>query len=148
MCQGSGTPFSSRSPTSWNENPLPAVRSLTVREARISDGTCQGGDASADRDREPRVLAVDDLTLAGMDPRTDLDPELTDAIHDVESTADPARWSVEGRIETVARGVVLDALPLLQCFPNDGVVTTGQLGPRPVAQGCLVRRRASTMSVK
>ena len=99
-------------------------------------------DAGTDGHREPGALAVDELTLARMNARADLDSDLTDPIHDVERAANRTGGAVERCVEAVACRVVLYALPSLQCIANDGVMTTNNVRPRPVARCRLVLGRA------
>src|SRR4029450_3858994 len=49
-----------------------------------------------------------------------------------------ARGAAEVRVRPVARRVVLDTLPSLQCLANSRVVTTNQVRPRPVPSGRLL----------
>jgi hypothetical protein len=42
---------------------------------------------------------------------------------DVERTPDRASRAVERGVEPVTRGVDLDTMPSLECFPDDGVMS-------------------------
>ena len=66
-----------------------------------------GGHSCADADGDSRELAVVQLTLAGVQARAQVEPELADMGDDRLRTADGARRPVEGREEAVARGVEL-----------------------------------------
>ena len=52
-------------------------------------------------------LFANDLTLAGMDARTDVQPDGTDAVADGGRTADRAGRTVERGVQTVASSVEL-----------------------------------------
>lgn len=66
------------------------------------------GDPSADRHGQPGVLALDDLALAGVDSRADLDVQLAHATRDLDGAWDGAGGAIEGGIEAVARRIVLN----------------------------------------
>jgi hypothetical protein len=57
-----------------------------------------------------------------MQTGSDLDPEFSDALGDLECAADRPGRSVEGGVETVPSGVVLDPPPVAEGLPNDRVV--------------------------
>src|SRR5450830_555047 len=61
-----------------------------------------GGDAGTDRYRDPRALPVDEVALAGVHARADLDTELADPFSDLERAPDRARGPVKCRVEAIA----------------------------------------------
>ena len=77
-----------------------------------------------------------------MQSRTDLDPQLSDALSDVERTPDRASRAVECGVEAVTRRVGLDATPPLKRVPNDGVVSLDQVLPGAISQRGLPLGRA------
>ena len=88
-------------------------------------------DPCTNRDGQPCRLALDQLAFPGMDAGTDFEPQLVpQTLADLERAADRPRRPVEGRIEAVAGGVVLDPPPSLQRIPNDRVVTLDEALPR------------------
>ena len=57
------------------------------------------------------MLAVDQFALTGVDPGADLDAEFVYAVADLQGAVDCAGGAVEGGVEAVAGGVILDATP-------------------------------------
>jgi hypothetical protein len=65
----------------------------------------EGGDASADMDRDPADLAVYQLALAAVQSRPHLDAKLADCLADCARTPNCSRGAIERCEETVACGV-------------------------------------------
>jgi predicted DNA-binding transcriptional regulator AlpA len=68
-------------------------------------------DARTRRDRDTSRLPVDDLAFAYVDACSDLDTEVTNTLRYLKSAPDGSSGAVEGGVEPVAGGVVLDAPP-------------------------------------
>src|SRR5438874_7283695 len=75
-------------------------------------------DARAGVHRDPADSALDQLDLAGMDTRTDLDPQLLQAIDDLERAADRAGGPVERREESVSGPVDLLSLKPVEALTD------------------------------
>src|SRR5687767_8650653 len=80
------------------------------------------GHARADADGDSRELAVVQLALAGVQARAQLEPELTDVGDDRLRAANRSRRPVEGREETVSRGVELCPAEARELTPHGGVM--------------------------
>ena len=59
----------------------------------------------------PPHLPSIEFALAGMDASADLDAQVADAVAGLDGTVDRPRGAVEGGVEAVAGGVVLNAAP-------------------------------------
>ena len=70
-------------------------------------GRRRRGDACAGVDRDAADSAVDQLHLAGMDARADVDPQLLEATDDLQRAADRPGRPVERREESVSGTVDL-----------------------------------------
>jgi len=81
-----------------------------------------GHHTGADRDRQAAALALDDLSLAGVQSGSHLDPERADGSHDPLRALDRAGRPVESDVEAVARRVLLDASEPPQLFTDDRMV--------------------------
>ena len=132
-------PLSSCSPVAWKMSPLPATMSLTVWET----STCRRRRRGA-KIRAPVVTAmpsaaslVDHLALAGVDAGPDLDPRGRAPVSaNLESAVDGAGGTVEGGVEAVAGGVVLDASPAWSASRTSRVMPLHG-APSQVAAACL-----------
>src|SRR5438067_9813456 len=98
--------------------------------------------AGTDRNRKSCRLAFEQLALSCMETCSDFDPESSYARGDLQCAADRARGTVEGRVEAVARCVMLDAAPARQPLAHERVMALEEGLPRPVADRGLPLRRA------
>src|SRR6266540_5982492 len=90
--------------------------------------------ARADRHAESYDLAVDQLTLAGVCPRSYLDTQIAYLGCDLEGAADSACGPVERRVEAVAGGVDLDATPAPQGVAHNRMMLVHERFPARVAK--------------
>src|SRR5437867_351470 len=129
----------------------PAVAEL---EARACDQLCDGagdehfprrrlsGDTRAGVNRDAADAVVDQLDLAGVNARADVDPQVSQAIDDLERAADRARRTVERCEESVTGTLDLPSLEPIEAPPDRRVVLLEQLAPALVAELGGTTRRA------
>ena len=111
-------------------------------ETSTSPGSGVFRDACSGVDGDAGDLAVDELALARVEPRADVEAEVAHSLDDRLGAADGACRPVEGRQEAVAHGVHLLAARPRELRPDERVVLLEQLTPGPVADFGHVCRRA------
>ena len=74
------------------------------------------------------------LALAGVDACAHLEAEITNGVDECLGTPNGPRWAVEGREETVARGVALLATESGELSPNESMVALEQLAPGTIPE--------------
>ena len=127
-------PFSSCRPRSSNAKPEPSTRSRVVDEARISPGLGQREQSRRKVDRQAADVVADDLDLAGVDRRPDLEVERRGhRSHRLRAGERPGR-RVEPGEKAVAGRLDLDALELLDRAPGGLVVIRQERMPAVVAE--------------
>src|SRR5688572_19435761 len=94
----------------------------------------QLADPRADDRRDPADLARDVFALTGLRSGTDLETQIADTIAHGQRTAHRARWTVECRVEPVARRVLLEATMTLQLLTDDRVMPLDELSPSAVSE--------------
>jgi hypothetical protein len=67
-------------------------------------------------------------------PRADLDPKRADGLDHRLRAFDSASRPIEGREETIARGVDLDTTESAELLPDESVVLFQQVPSRPVTE--------------
>src|SRR5262249_14394029 len=92
-------------------------------------------------DRHSGDLAFDELALADMDARPNLDAERAYSLDDLARAEDRPGRPFEGREEAVPRGVALDTSVSAERFPHSRIVRGQELLPSAVAERRLLRRR-------
>jgi hypothetical protein len=81
---------------------------------------------------EPADLAAHDLGLAEVDARADLEPELADALRDLDGAADRVGGTRERGEEPVACRIELATAMTLQRVSDEAVVRGDERAPPPV----------------
>ena len=107
---------------------LDGVRSEHL--ARRSDG----GDARSDDDGEATRLTVDDLALAGVQARSDVESEFGHCRHDRVGAPHRTSRPVETREEAVTGGIDLAPTKADELLPDERVVALDEIAPARVAQ--------------
>jgi hypothetical protein len=97
-------------------------------------GMSLGGDAGADVDGDPADLLVQELTLACMQPGSDLEPQLAEAVADRARTVDGPSRPVEAGEEAVACRVDLPPPEVAELSADGLVMPLQQLPPGEVAE--------------
>jgi hypothetical protein len=96
--------------------------------------TSQSRDASPDRNGDACDLAVDQLALARVHSRTNLDPEIPDASAGILGASDRSGGTIEVGVEAVAGGVDLHAAPAFEGLPNKDVMALDNLLPSVISE--------------
>ena len=77
--QDPGTPVSSHSPRSMSAMPEPAMRSVTVRETRISEGPGFGDDPCADGNGDAAYVISSQFDFSGVDAATNREADVAES---------------------------------------------------------------------
>ena len=112
-----------------------------MRETNTSSGPGESGNTRADVHRDPGGLALDELALAGVQARPDLNAEILDGVGDCDGGTDRPRGSIERREEPVTGGVELAPAETGELAAHDRVVLLDDIPPGAVAQFSGPRRR-------
>src|SRR5262245_25229810 len=97
-------------------------------------GAGQTAHPGSDVDGDASDLAVDDIALAGVDSRADLDPKWPYRIDDCPGAADRPGWTVERSEEPITCSVHFLPPVAGQESPHRGVMAPDQVTPTPAAQ--------------
>jgi hypothetical protein len=100
------------------------------------------GNPSTDVDREAADPATYELALAGVQPRTHLEPQLAHAFNELLCASDPSRRRIERREEAVASRVDLTAAGHGERSPEECMMPIDEIAPSAITEAREVRRRS------
>ena len=106
---------------------------MTVPETSTSPASSRSRDARADVDGDSGDLAVGELDLARVEPRSHGEVEWAHALDDRLRAADRSGRAVEGGEEAVARGVDLTTVEASELAADRGVMLFDEVPPASVA---------------
>src|SRR5262249_22731873 len=104
--------------------------------------TCHGSHTGADVYRDTTYLLTHQLAFPGVQPCTNLDPQLFDGFAHGAGAANRAGWTIERRQEAVACCLHLAAIEACTLEANHRMMAITEVMPTPVAQHCRALGRA------